>query len=76
MSDVGDKISEFDLVALTSALPAHALPAGQTGTVVHVHGQGDGFEVEFILEPRRSVVATVRREHLLKLHGLPVAAAG
>ena len=28
------------------------------------------YEVEFMLEPRRTVIATVAREHLLKLKGL------
>ncbi len=75
MSENTNSINELDLVALTTSLTSQSLPAGQTGTVVHVHGHGEAFEVEFPLTPRRSVVTTVRPEHLLKLHGLPVLKA-
>ena len=40
-----------------------------------VHNRGEAFEVEFILRPRKSVVATVERDGLLKLHGYGVTAA-
>ena len=66
----GDEIHELDVVALVRDLPEENLRAGQTGTAVLVHRAGEAFEVEFQLEPRRSVVATVPREHLLKLRGL------
>lgn len=41
-------IEELDLVALESALPAHGLVAGDIGTVVMVHDNGKGYEVEFM----------------------------
>ena len=41
-------IKEFDLVALTRALPEHNLEAGDVGTVVLVHGKGAAYEVEFM----------------------------
>lgn len=58
---------DYDLVALLEDLPAEGLAAGQVGTIVFTHGQGEAFEVEFPLEARSWVVATVPREALLKL---------
>ncbi len=71
-----DQISEFDMVALVSDLPDEKLPAGQAGAVVMVHNNGEAFEVEFPLDLHHSVVATVPREKLLKLHGLNYSKAG
>ncbi len=41
-------IEELDLAALVIDLPAHGLVAGDIGTVVMVHGNGAGYEVEFM----------------------------
>lgn len=41
-------IGEFDTVALTRAVEEHGLEADDIGTVVMVHGDGAGFEVEFV----------------------------
>jgi hypothetical protein len=41
-------IKELDLVALTRPLPENKLEAGDVGTVVMVHGGGDGYTVEFM----------------------------
>ncbi len=41
-------IKELDLVALTRPLPENKLDAGDVGTVVMVHGSGDGYTVEFM----------------------------
>jgi uncharacterized protein DUF4926 len=71
-----DQINEFDMVALVSDLPEEKLPAGQAGAVVMVHNNGEAFEVEFPLDLHHSVVATVPREKLLKLHGLNYSKAG
>jgi len=71
---MNDDIQELDLVALLEDLRSEGLHSGQTGTVVYVHDDGQGFEVEFPLTPRKSVVTTVPREHLLKLRGLPPVA--
>ena len=38
---------ELDLVVLTRDLPKERLAAGDVGTVVLVHQQGAGYEVEF-----------------------------
>ena len=67
---MSEEIRELDIVALVRDLPEEGLAAGQTGTVVFVHGGDEAFEVEFILEPRKSVVAAVERGFLLKLKGL------
>jgi hypothetical protein len=41
-------INELDRVVLASELPEHGLKVGDIGTVVLVHGQGKGYEVEFV----------------------------
>ena len=68
-----DAINELDIVALLKDLPEEGLVAGQTGTVVFVHQGGRAFEVEFIARPRKSIVATVTPDQLLKLRGLSAA---
>jgi hypothetical protein len=73
---MNEPIEELDIVALIEPLPEERLPAGQAGTVVLVHGNGEAFEVEFILGPHNSVVASVPREKLLKLHGFNYSKAG
>ena len=65
---MNEPMHELDMVALLQPLPEEQLPAGQVGTIVLEHNQGEAFEVEFPLEPHRSIVATVTREKLLKLH--------
>ncbi|MBX9812676.1 MAG: DUF4926 domain-containing protein [Burkholderiales bacterium] len=40
-------IRELDTVALTVDIPGHGLKTGDIGTVVLVHGENAGFEVEF-----------------------------
>jgi hypothetical protein len=41
-------IREHDCIVLTQELPEEGLRAGDIGTVVHVHGGGAGYEVEFM----------------------------
>jgi hypothetical protein len=41
------QIKEHQRVVLTTDLPAEKLTTGDVGTVVHVHRDGDAFEVEF-----------------------------
>ena len=41
-------IKEHDCVVLTQNLPEENLVAGDIGTVVHIHGCGAGYEVEFM----------------------------
>ena len=40
-------LSELDLVALHHEAPAHGLVAGDVGTIVHIYGDGEAYEVEF-----------------------------
>lgn len=41
-------INELDRIVLASELPEHGLQVGDIGTVVLVHDQGKGYEVEFV----------------------------
>ena len=41
-------IKEHDCIVLTEDRPAEGLKAGDIGTVVHVHAEGAGYEVEFM----------------------------
>jgi hypothetical protein len=41
-------IKELDSVVLTEDVPAYGLERGDIGTVVLVHGKGEGYEVEFM----------------------------
>ena len=41
-------IKELDQVVLTTDLPEYGLQAGDIGTVVLVHREGAGYEVEFM----------------------------
>lgn len=41
-------IKEHDTVVLTEDLAEEGLTAGDVGTVVHVHNNGEGYEVEFM----------------------------
>ena len=40
-------IAELDRVILAEDLPEYGLKAGDIGTVVLIHGEGEGYEVEF-----------------------------
>ncbi len=41
-------INELDCVVLTHDVPEHGLAQGDLGAVVHVHGSGAAFDVEFV----------------------------
>jgi hypothetical protein len=41
-------IKELDSVVLTKDIPEYGLELGDIGTVVLVHGNGEGYEVEFM----------------------------
>lgn len=54
-------VDELDEVVLTCDLPDHGLAAGDIGTVVLVHDEGKGYEVEFMtLDGETIAVATLR----------------
>lgn len=65
-----ETLDDYDVVVLLVDRPDEGLPAGQIGTILMIHDQGEAFEVEFILGPHQSVVATVWRDQLLKLKGM------
>jgi Domain of unknown function (DUF4926) len=53
-------IKEHDCVVLTADLPKERLEAGDVGTVVHIHGGGAAFEVEFMTFAGKTIaVSTV-----------------
>ncbi len=41
-------IKEHDRIVLLKDLPEDGLQSGDVGTVVHIHRQGEAFEVEFM----------------------------
>ena len=58
-------IDELDEVVLTCDLPDHGLAAGDIGTVVLVHGEGKGYEVEFMtLDGETIAVVALRAEQV------------
>ena len=58
-------IREHDLVVLTEDLPDAPLKAGDVGTVVHVHTNGEAYEVEVATLTGATVaVATVLSSQL------------
>jgi hypothetical protein len=75
-------INEFDRVVLTSDMPEHGLAAGDVATVVMVHGDHEGYELEFCA-PNGETVAVVsafpnqiRRAAASEInHARPLAAA-
>jgi len=58
-------INEHDCIVLTRDLMAEGLKAGDIGTVVHVHPNGAGYEVEFMTLAGETVgVVTLLPEQL------------
>lgn len=51
-------IKELDQIVLTEDLPEHGLRAGDVGTVVLVHGEGAGYEVEFVALDGETIAVT------------------
>jgi hypothetical protein len=73
-------IKEHDRVVLTTDLASAKLAAGDVGTVVHVHRNGNAFEVEFAaLDGKTFAVVTLERkqirpvEHQKRAHARRVA---
>ena len=53
-------LNEHDRVVLTKDIPEEGLKAGDVGTIVHIHRQGEAFEVEFqALDGHTLAVSTV-----------------
>jgi hypothetical protein len=53
-------IKEHDRVVLKKTIPGQWLKTGDVGTVIHVHGKGEAFEVEFVaLDGETLAIATL-----------------
>ena len=58
-------IREHDIVVLTQDIPVEGLAVGDAGTVVHVHPNNAGYEVEFMtLDGQTIAVVTVMADQL------------
>jgi len=69
-------IRERDEVVLTCDLPEQKLTAGDIGTVVLVHGEGRGYEVEFMtLDGATIAVSTLRAGQIRQAHAEEIAHA-
>jgi len=56
-------IGEHDIIVLIRDLPKHGLKEGDVGTVVHVHRESAGYEVEFVtLFGETVAVASLEKE--------------
>lgn len=51
-------INELDQIVLECDLPAHRLARGDVGTVLLVHDQGAGYEVEFTALDGETIAVT------------------
>ena len=53
-------LREHERVVLTSSLPDEGLVAGDVGTIVHVYGDDQAYEVEFVaLDGHTTAIATL-----------------
>ena len=69
-------IRELDAVVLECDLPEHGLKRGDVGTVVLVHGNGAGYEVEFTaLDGETVAVATLSAAQLREVGSGEIAHA-
>ena len=69
-------IEELDRVILARDLPEHGLCAGDIGTVVLVHRQGEGYEVEFVtLDGKTVAVVTLMSDEIRRAGSGEVAHA-
>jgi hypothetical protein len=67
-------INEHDCVVLTEDVPERSLEAGDIGTVVHVHEDGAGYEVEFMtLAGETLAVVTLRPAQVRPIQSRDVA---
>lgn len=48
-------IKELDIIVLTHDVDEYTLKAGDIGTIVHVHGSGAAYEVEFVTAEGKTV---------------------
>lgn len=63
-------LAEHDRIVLTEDLRDGRLKGGDVGTIVHVHRDGEAFEVEFLaLDGNTAAVATVPASRLRPVTG-------
>ncbi|MDQ3606600.1 MAG: DUF4926 domain-containing protein [Gemmatimonadota bacterium] len=66
----GPKLGELELAALRVNLPQHGLVAGDVGTVVLVHADHQGYEVEFVSADGRTIaVETLEADQVTRIEG-------
>ena len=53
-----DLIKEHDQIVLTADLPKEEFTADDVGTVVHIHREGEAFEVEFMTLGEETIAVT------------------
>ena len=69
-------IREHDCVVLTQDLPGAGLKAGDVGAIVHVHGSGEAYEVEFVTLTGETVaVATATGAQIRPISNLDISHA-
>ncbi len=69
-------INELDDVILTRDMPEHGLSAGDIGTVVLVHRNGAGYEVEFTaLDGETIAVLTLMPDEVRRANSHEIAHA-
>jgi hypothetical protein len=67
-------IKEHDIVVVTEDVPEEGLTAGDVGTVVNVHNNGEGYEVEFTtLAGQTIAVASMRDQQVRPVRRQDVA---
>jgi len=67
-------INEHETIVLTEDVPDEELTAGDVGTVVHVHNNGEGYEVEFMtLTGQTIAVASLLAEQVRSVGSQDVA---
>ncbi len=69
-------LEEHDRVVLTDDVTHPGLKAGDVGTIVHVHRNGEAFEVEFLtLDGRTAALATVQSSQVRPVTGADITHA-
>jgi hypothetical protein len=69
-------IAELDRMVLTEDLPEYGLKAGDIGTVVLIHREGEGYEVEFAALDGETLAVTsvlASQVHPVLRHEIPHA---
>lgn len=69
-------LHEHDTVILTTDLPKHHLRAGDIATIIHIHDNGAGYEIELTtLAGQTAAVVTVTANQLRPVQPSEIATA-